>query len=454
MTLFIYAKKVFLNHQWFEDQKLEIDAQGVLISMKSAFAPSHEKTIDMVVPSLANLHSHAFQWPMAGLTEYCSSHQDSFWTWRDIMYQFLNKVEPEDLAIIAKALYIEMLKNGYTEVGEFHYLHKDAQGNPYQQPDLLSVSMIEAAIEVGINICHLPVFYQYGGFNKTAAGDGQKRFLLSDHQYADLVHSLRSRYQQHHQVKIGMAPHSLRAVDVGDLKELCLDLADNQPVHIHISEQLSEVEQCLKVYQKRPVELLYSELDVNAQWCLVHATHLNEHEVEQIAKSQAVVGICPTTEANLGDGIFPLSKFSDLKVNWGIGSDSHISVNMVEELRWLEYAQRLQMHRRNVYASSDKPMTAINLFYDAYKGGNQALGNTNSGLEIGKKANLLALKIPDQFLPCNSDQIFSKFIFSSRNNWIQDVMVSGHWVIQQGQHPLDEQLPMQLKKVMKKILSH
>ncbi len=447
----VFATHLLTDKGWMHNTRVTINENGYVQSIKQEQKAASDKVVDVLLPGVPNLHSHGFQWSMAGLAEYKLSGKDSFWTWRDMMYQFLDKIDPGDLKIIAKALYIDMLKAGYTEVGEFHYLHNDCKGNQYGQIELLSLQMIEAAREVGLGICHLPVIYQFSGFDKKVAGDGQKRFTLSSDKFQLVIENLRKKYLNDNLVTVGMAPHSLRAVDIYELPELTANLAGDFPIHIHIAEQLSEVEQCKAVYGQRPVELLYSLLQIDQQWCLIHATHLNSMEVQSIANSKAVVGLCPTTEANLGDGIFPLLEFYKNDGRWGIGSDSHVSVSVLEELRWLEYGQRLQHQGRTLYTNQQNSQTSLNLYQQALKGGAQALKSEAGVIEVGSRADFIGLKIPAQYHGFSSDQIFSRYLFSSRDNWINDVMVSGNWLVTDGVHPLEDKASADLVKVYKKL---
>ena len=308
------------------------------------------------LPGMPNLHSHAFQRAMAGLAERQSHPEDSFWTWRELMYRFAGRVTPDSQHAIACQLYAEMLEAGYTTVCEFHYLHHHPDGRPYDDPGEMSKALIAAARETGIRLTLLPVLYMAGGFDGRPLSDRQRRFGHSLDAYLALLQSLRAL--QDGTLRVGVALHSLRAVPEAAMRALLAAIAGTpMPIHIHIAEQIGEVQECEALRGARPVEWLLGHADVDADWTLVHATHLDDAEVQGIAASGATVAICPTTEANLGDGLFPLRDFLAAGGQWGIGSDSHVSVSPVEELRWLEYGQRLASRRRNIAVTAAEPST-------------------------------------------------------------------------------------------------
>ncbi len=453
----IHATNVLTADGWMLDQLITID-KGIITAISTSKNTrqtdlSTAYKVDYLIPGMPNVHSHGFQWALSGLAENYSRPEDSFWSWRELMYKFLQRLQPEHLSIIAQALYVEMLKAGYTSVGEFHYLHNDGCGHPYQQIELLSVIMIEAALTAGMSICHLPVLYQQGGIAKKSLAPNQQRFFLSNDHYVAVVENLRQIYQFHPEVNIGIAPHSLRAVAITDLIRINQLLARDLPVHIHIAEQQAEVASCSAHFNRRPVELLYESLEVNENWSLIHATHTDDNEISLIAASGATVGLCITTEANLGDGFFDVEAFSHAAGHWGIGSDSHVSINPIEELRWLEYEQRLRLNRRACYASASQKSTAENLYLDAARNGAKSLGFRQGSMQVGEKADFVCLKVPAQLKSLNPQQIFSKWLFSSRNNWIEAVMVSGQWVIQKGQHPLEDSISNRYGSLMKELLS-
>ncbi|HET7358834.1 MAG TPA: formimidoylglutamate deiminase, partial [Rhodanobacteraceae bacterium] len=323
-----------------------------------------------VLPGMPNLHSHAFQRAMAGLAERRGQGDDSFWSWRETMYAFAAALGPDDLQAIAAQLYVEMLKAGYTQVCEFHYLHHQPDGTPYADPAAMSLALVEAAREAGIGLTLLPVLYMRGGFDGRPLSPRQRRFGHDVDGFMALFERLRALHEP--MLRVGIALHSLRAVPEAAMREVLDAVAGTGcPIHIHVAEQIGEVQDCLAVHNARPVEWLLDHAPVDARWCLVHATHLTDDELRRAAASGAVAGLCPTTEANLGDGLFPLAAWLDAGGTLGIGSDSHISVSPVEELRWLEYGQRLASRHRNVAARGAGKSVGETLWTAALAGGAQ-----------------------------------------------------------------------------------
>jgi len=447
----ISADRVLTPLGWKQHQLISIDDLGIITAIEDHTQQSFQHHSELIIPGFINLHSHAFQWSMAGLAENFGKQGDSFWSWRELMYQLVQKIDAEDISIIAEALYIDMLKAGYTEVGEFHYLHNDVAGNRYAQPELLSIRVIEAARSAGIAICHLPVLYQQAGFNQQPLAPLQHRFHLTTDEIINLNQTLNSIYASDDLVRIGIAPHSLRAVDLPQLNNLLAGIDSASPIHIHIAEQLAEVEQSVAATSYSPVNLLFDQVEISNSWCLIHATHLRPEEITKIVESGATVGLCPSTEANLGDGLFPLTKYSTLAGKWGIGSDSHVSVDPKHELRLLEYGQRLNSFNRVVYSDAENPSTATNLLLDSAQGGKQALQSAAGAIQVGNRADLLSLKIPPHYQHYSAEQLASKWIYCSRENWINDVMVAGQWKIVNGQHSNQQKANNELFKVLKKL---
>lgn len=390
---------------------------------------------------MVNCHSHAFQRAFAGFSEQGSEGKDSFWTWRAIMYKFLDQLSVDDAKIIAKQLYIEMLKMGYTRVAEFHYLHHDLGGETYQPLATMAKAIFEAANESGIGLTMLPVLYQYSGFGEQLPTQGQARFINSTHQFNQLVSQCIELTKTFDNTNVGIAPHSLRAVDKSALVEAVTHVRAHDskaPIHIHIAEQQKEVDDCIEHYQKRPVQWLLDNVSLDEHWCLIHATHINELERKGIIESGAIAGICPTTEANLGDGIFPTTEFIEEGGTWAIGSDSHISVNPVEELRWLEYAQRLIKQQRAILATPEQPSVGRYLWQQAAKGGAQSCGKDLGEIAVGKQADLLVLD--DEQLSCfaHSEQhLLDSVVFATQRPAVQDVMVNGCWLVERKMHQDD-----------------
>lgn len=398
------------------------------------------------LPAIANTHSHAFQRAMAGLTERRGDPADSFWTWREAMYRFAARINPEQLYAIAAQLYGEMLEAGFTQVCEFHYLHHQPDGTPYADPSEMSQAIIRAAEDAGIGLTLLPVLYQTGGFDGRALNDGQKRFGHDTEAYLRLLEGLKK--QESHLLKIGVALHSLRAVPEATLKSLLPALAGQElPIHIHIAEQMAEVRECEAVRGARPVQWLLDNVDVDARWCLVHATHMNAKETRALAKSKAVVSICPTTEANLGDGIFPLADFLKAKGRISIGSDSNVSVSVAEELRWLEYGQRLKHQQRNIVASDRQPSVGQSLLEAVAKGGWQASGVPKRGDSITLHGNA-----PCLFGATDAD-LADRFIFAGNRPLIRGVTAHGIERVIDGQHVFRRPFEQTFKLAMDQLLA-
>ncbi len=435
----LFADLAMLPSGWARDVRINVDTAGTIDSVTvGADAAGAERLGGIVLPGMPNLHSHAFQRAMAGSAERSGPEDDSFWTWREAMYRFVGAIEPDDLCAIAAQLYIEMLKAGYTAVAEFHYLHNDPAGAPYGDAAEMSRAIADAARRTGIGLTHLPVLYCAGGFGGQALAPRQRRFVLEVDRYLDLVGTLIDDGKDDPQTAVGIAPHSLRAVPPEALQAALagLDaLDDSAPVHIHIAEQTKEVDECIAWSGARPVEWLLANAPVTDRWCLVHATHMTAAETNALARSGAVAGLCPTTEANLGDGIFPLPAFQAAGGSFGIGSDSHISVSPVEELRWLEYGQRLTLRRRNVAARGPDISTGATLYKASLAGGARAAGRPLGAIAIGCRADLVMLDADHPLLAgCNEDQILDAMIFSGNTSAVRDVMIGGQHVVRDGRH--------------------
>ncbi|TXC67252.1 formimidoylglutamate deiminase [Piscinibacter aquaticus] len=420
----LFAEHALLPAGFAERVLLSWDTAGALTAVQSGAEcpPDVPRAGGLVVPGLPNLHSHAFQRAFAGLTEYRAIAQDSFWSWRDLMYRFAGAITPDDLEAIATQLYIEMLRAGFTSVCEFHYVHHDPAGRPYADRAEMSLRLVAAARRAGIGLTMLPVLYQTSGFGAKPPREDQKRFLNGVDGLLRIVEAVRANG-----VRTGVAPHSLRAVPPEALAELLagLDAIDaSAPVHIHIAEQMQEVRDSLAHTGARPLQWLLDHAPVDTRWCLVHATHLDDVEREGAAHRGAVIGLCPTTEANLGDGLFDLPAWQGA---WGIGSDSHASVDAAEELRWLEYGQRLARQQRNV-------MVAEDLWRCAVAGGAQAAGRNVAGLEAGQQADwvVLADAMFEGLTP--AQQLATHLFASHRRDAVAQVWVAGRCVVDNGRH--------------------
>ncbi|WNJ81503.1 formimidoylglutamate deiminase [Cedecea neteri] len=449
-----FAAKALLPQGWAENVRVGVSPEGVIQSVATDSMPNEgDIRLDgVVVPGMPNLHSHAFQRAMAGLTEVVGDPADSFWTWRDLMYRLVGKITPEQLEIIASYLYIEMLKAGYTSVAEFHYLHHDVDGKAYAQPAELALRVAQAAKNVGIGLTLLPVLYTYSGFGGQPASAGQRRFINDTDSYLKLYDSIVTALASEPMQRAGLCFHSLRAVTPEQMHLVLASQTQPQPVHIHISEQQKEVADCLAWSGLRPVEWLYDNMPVDERWCLIHATHITERETRLMADSGAVAGLCLTTEANLGDGIFPGQAFLQQGGNWGIGSDSHISVSVSEDLRWFEYGQRLNNRRRNLLHLEAEPYVGNVLYQGALRGGRMALGQNIGELAVGARADWLVLDGNDPFLATAKDsELLNRWIFACSSNPIKDVMTGGKWVIREGRHEKDAEFKAGFAQVLKQL---
>lgn len=394
----------------------------------SADAPVHVAEVEggWRLPGIPNLHSHAFQRAMAGMAERQSHPRDSFWTWRETMYRVAARFDPDTLHAVACQLYVEMLEAGYTSVCEFHYLHHAPDGRRYDDPAAMSQALVAAARETGIRLTLLPVLYMTGGFDGRPLAERQKRFGHDVDGYLRLLGTLQTA--QDDTLRVGCALHSLRAVPPDAMRAVLAALPADARVHIHIAEQVGEVQDCLAIRDRRPVEWLLQNAEVDRRWTLVHATHLNDWEVAGIAQRGATVAICPTTEANLGDGLFRLRDHLDAGGAWGIGSDSHISVSPVEELRWLEYGQRLLTRRRNIVVSPGSPSVGENLLR-----GVQASAADATGFEAGGDALVLDAGSP-VLAGATAADVVDRWIFSGNRSAIREVEVAGRTLVSEGRH--------------------
>ncbi|RUL78319.1 formimidoylglutamate deiminase [Dyella choica] len=425
------AAHAWADAQWRSDASFGVDSHGGICAA-AGDVPTY---LDgWVLPGMPNLHSHAFQRAMAGLAERRGPGDDSFWTWRETMYSFAERIDPDSLQAIAAQLYVEMLKAGYTQVCEFHYLHHQPDGVPYAQPEAMSLALIEAAREAGIALTLLPVLYMSGGFDGRALSQRQRRFGNNVDGYLQLLANLRKHESR--DVRVGVALHSLRAIPESAWRSVVeQDALKTGPVHIHIAEQIGEVQDCLATRGARPVEWLFEHAPVDSRWCLVHATHLTEQETAQLARSGAIAGLCPTTEANLGDGLFPLARYLDAGGTLGVGSDSHISVSPIEELRWLEYGQRLSTRHRNVAARHAGDSVGETLWRAALKGGAQAADMPIAALEVGKRADFIVLDPEAPSLAArDSRSVMDSLLFAGNRSPVRHVMAGGKWVVRDFVH--------------------
>ncbi|ALP62620.1 MULTISPECIES: formimidoylglutamate deiminase [Paraburkholderia] len=458
-TQSLFADHAYLPEGWRRNVLLQWDAHGALVSVTAdAQAPAGvAKASGPVLPGMPNLHSHAFQRAMAGLTEYRANATDNFWSWRDLMYRFAARITPEGLASIAQWLYIEMLKAGYTSVCEFHYVHHMQDGKRYANDAELAQRVVDAAGASGIGMTMLPVLYQYAGFGAQPPRDDQRRFINTPDSLLGLLDTLRRARPEHGALRYGVAPHSLRAVSNDSLRELLngLDaMSPGAPVHIHIAEQTAEVDACVATEGARPVQWLLDRFDVDARWCLVHATHVDADETAALAKSGAVAGLCLTTEANLGDGIFPAHDYLEQKGRIGVGSDSHIGVDWRAELRLLEYGQRLSRRQRNVLASADMPRVADRLYAASLEGGALATGRAAGALRTGARADFMVLDADHASIAEHAnDAWLSGVVFCEHGETpIRDVYAGGAKVVDNRKHRDEERAYAQYRAALAELL--
>lgn len=448
MNQTLFAQDALLPSGWATNVLLQWNQQGQLtdVQANAVAPPGVPQAPGPVLPGMPNLHSHAFQRAFAGLTEYRVDANDNFWSWRTLMYRFALALTPRQLQAIATWLYIEMLEAGYTQVCEFHYLHHDSSGQPYADDATLATCLLRAAQNAGIALTLLPVLYQSSGFGGTSPSDGQRRFIRSTDNMLNLLAKLKPLCEAQG-ARLGLAPHSLRAVPPVGLREAIagLDAMDKTaPIHIHIAEQTAEVDACVAWSGQRPVEWLLNHADVNPRWCLVHATHMSEQEYQRAATSGAVAGLCPSTEANLGDGLFNVPRWLSNGGAWGVGSDSHITVNAAEELMLLEYGQRLALRQRNVLAHAQHHQTATAMTLAAVAGGVRAAGRatpgTSTGLALGQPADMVALDAGHHaMVGLSAPDMLSAHVFASnRTSALHSVWVGGQARVVAGRHALRE----------------
>jgi formimidoylglutamate deiminase len=449
----LFARNALLPEGWRKDVLIEWDAAGTIRAVTvaaDAGATGAVEVAQYALPGMINLHSHSFQRALGGRTEKAGDGKDSFWTWRDLMYRFARNITPEHIEAIAAQLFSECLRHGYTSLCEFHYVQRAPDGAMYPRPAETAERVIAAARLSGIGITMLPVLYSYSGFGESALKPEQQRFKTDAQDVLRMVEALEPLRDA--QTEVGVAPHSLRAASVGQIREVLAVLPPQRPVHIHIAEQQAEVKQSLDWSGRRPVQWLLDQIEVDRRWCLVHATHLVPEEVAGMVRSGAVAGLCPTTEANLGDGLFPLEDFLAAGGRFGIGSDSHISQSAVEELRWLEYGQRLLHQRRNVAVSAGERNVGDFLWQGALQGGAQAAGRPVGAIAPGRRADVIVLDDdhPNLF-GLALDEVLGTFVFSGNDNLVKDVMVGGQWVVRNQQHVAQQAIAARFKQTLAEL---
>jgi len=436
---------------WVDNATVEFAADGTVGSV-TAGADDGAQYAGIALPGLPNLHSHAFQRGMAGLAERRGNAADSFWTWREVMYAFLERLTPDDVEAIAAQAFVEMLEAGFTALGEFHYLHHAPSGEAYDDIAEMAARIAAVAGETGIGLTLLPVFYAYGGFGGTPLGRAQQRFGNDPERFASLLDASRTHLATLPDARLGIAPHSLRAVTPETLAGI-LPLADGGPFHIHAAEQEKEVSDCLAWSGARPVEWLLENAPVGPGWCLVHATHMTPQESEALARSGAVAGLCPVTEANLGDGIFGAPRFLSAGGTFGIGSDSNVRIDAAEELRMLEYGQRLRERERNVLGGANRSTGRI-LWEGASAGGRAALAREIGRIEPGMRADIVVLDDAHPALAGRSgDAALDSFLFAGGRECVEGVYVGGEKLVEGGRHRAHEATRTRFAAAMERLLS-
>jgi formimidoylglutamate deiminase len=449
----LHAKRALLAEGWAADVTIGYDAAGTIVAIErdGAPAPGDEIAAGPLLPAMVNLHSHAFQRAMAGLAEVAGAGDDSFWTWREAMYRLVGTLMPADVEAIAARLYVDLLKSGYGAIAEFHYLHHGAEGRRHADPAEMAKRILAAAATSGIGMTLLPVFYAHGNFDGAEAAPGQRRFLHDIDGFLHLLEGLAGPCRDG-AATLGLAFHSLRAATPREMREILAAAPGARPIHIHVAEQQREVDDCLAFSGRRPIEFLLEAMPVDERWCLIHATHAQPGEVARLAATGAVVGLCPVTEANLGDGIFPATDYRVQGGRFGIGSDSHVSVSVAEELRWLEYGQRLRDERRIRLADGPRRSAGGDLYRAALAGGAQALGQRLGVIAPGSTASFVVLDDADPFIAtARGDQILDRWLFGLGDRAVVDVMVAGKWQIRDRRHAREAEIDEAFRAAIERL---
>lgn len=446
--------RILLPGGWADGTSVRFSPDGRIAAVEPGLDPALPRADGPVIPGMPNLHSHAFQRAMAGLAERAGPAEDSFWTWRDTMYGFVRRLTPEDAQSIAALLYMEMLTQGYTAVAEFHYLHHAPDGTPYADRAEMTNRIIAAADTAGIGLTLLPVLYAHGGFGGQPAADGQRRFLNTPGGLRAILDAATRTMAGRTGWRTGLALHSLRAVTADEMAAALDGLPPGTPVHIHIAEQTAEVDACVAWSGRRPVDWLLDHAPVSPDWCLVHATHMTADETAAVARCGAVAGLCPTTEANLGDGLFPAPAFLAHGGRFGIGSDSHISVSPTEDLRLLEYGQRLAARQRNILRPpGEEASIGAGLYRAALAGGTQALGRPGTpGIAVGQPADLVILDPDDpKLMGRDGDALLDAHIFAGSGHGVRGVVAAGCAVVRDGRHVRHDAITAAYRRALERL---
>jgi formiminoglutamate deiminase len=434
---------------WADRVRIAIDGATIVAIDTDVMPQPGDQRHGAALPGLCNVHSHGFQRGMAGLSERRGRPDDDFWSWREVMYRFLDRLTPDDIEAITAQAYVEMLEGGFTRVGEFHYLHNDVDGARYADPAETAGAIVAAADGTGIGLTLLPVFYAHADFGAAPPAPGQRRFISDVDGFARLVEASRAKLPA--DAVLGIAPHSLRAVTPDELAAI-LPLADGGPLHIHAAEQVREVEACVAWSGARPVEWLLDHAAVDAHWCLIHSTHVDARETARLAASGAVAGLCPVTEANLGDGVFPAVDYLAAGGRFGVGTDSNILIDAASELRAVEYSQRLTLRKRALLVDGAEPSVGATLFTKAQAGGAQALGVV-SGLAAGNPADIVSLDLDHPALVGAGSDLLDRWIFAARPGAIDGVWRAGRQVVDQGRHIASQAIANRYRRTVTALLA-
>lgn len=446
----IFAKRARLQIGWSENVRLTFTDGAITGVDPNAPLQAGDLKVDTLLPALSNLHSHSFQRAMAGMTERRAEGRDSFWTWRTLMYRFLDHLRPDQVQAIAALTFMEMQEAGYAAVAEFHYVHHQPAGVAYDDIAELSHRIIAAAEATGIGLTHLPVFYRYGGADKQPLQGGARRFGNDPDAMHRLIEGARKAMSTlPADARVGVAPHSLRAVAPDDLKRL--GDFDSARIHMHIAEQPKEVEEVSQWLGARPVEWLLANQPVDRDWCLIHCTHMSAAETSGLAKTGAVAGLCPITESNLGDGIFNGVEFLGHGGAFGVGSDSNVRISVNEELRTLEYSQRLRDISRNVLADGEGPV-GEHLYLKAAAGGAQALARDAGALRVGALADMVAIDgAAPALVGLRADQVLDGFVFAAGEGVVTDVWSAGRHMVREGRHRQRDRIIAEYARAVKDL---
>lgn len=450
----LFADRLLLPDGWARDVRLAVDNAGRIASIETgADAADAERLAGPVLPGMVNAHSHAFQRLIAGLTDRVEDSDDSFWSWREAMYRAVQQLDADQFEAAFRHVYVEMLRAGYTSVAEFHYVHHQPDGTPHARPAELAERCVAGAAASGIGLALLPVLYAHGGFGGRAPAAGQRRFVNDVDAFLALHEQAAAAARAHPHATLGVALHSLRAVTPGEIERVLDALPADAPVHIHVAEQQKEVDDCLAWCDQRPVAWLLDHAAVDERWCLIHATHVTGEELDGLARRGPVIGLCPTTEANLGDGLFPAVEWAARDGRMAIGSDSHVSLSVAEELRWLEYGQRLRTERRNRLALGGDASVGESLYAHTAAEGARAAGQPAGRIAEGLRADLVVLDDTHPLLAsCPEEHLVNRWLFGVGDRAVRDVFVGGRKVVDRGRHPLADETGPAFDRICRELL--